>query len=277
MPPSEPGWTAAFSEFLASGDLDAAIAILDAMATAHAGTAPQAVKHAAIARIRNAYGPDSERTRDAGLVLAMSASATAKEIGISLLPPFYASAREDIDERFLHTGDDANWEVREWAASALAHVLGGHFELVHPRLREWTAHPSPNVRRLAVVAAGYAMRDCTAGQCWHLLDLFTPVMADIDPYVSRNLGAFALGAYAIRHQPDRVAQWATRLDLADEQVAWNLAMMFTTAEGAKQAERFPGLLEQLARDERRRVRGAVRKATAKLARRTSTASRSGGS
>lgn len=88
MPSSEPGWTAAFSDSLASCDLDAATAILDAMATAHAGTAPQAVKHTAIASIRKAYGTESGRTRDAGLVLTMSDSATAKEIRISLLPPF---------------------------------------------------------------------------------------------------------------------------------------------------------------------------------------------
>lgn len=245
------------------------------MATAHAGTAPQAVKHAAIARIRNAHGRDSARTRDLGLDLADSDNPTAKEIGISLLPPVYASAPEEIDARFLRTGDDPNWEVREWAASALAHVISGHFELTHSRLREWTEHPSPNVRRLAVVAAGYAMRDCTAAQCRQLLDLLTSVMADTDPYVSKNLGAFALGSYAIRYQPELVARWATRLDLADEQVAWNLTMMFTTAEGARRARHFSGLLEQLARDERRRVRSAVRKATANLARRNGNAATTG--
>jgi len=275
MPQPDLRWTCAFSESITSGDLDGAIAILDTMKTAHAGTAPQAVKHAAIAQIRKAYRPDSDRTCAAGLALAISGSATAREIGISLLPPFYAAAPIPIDDRFLRTGDDASWEVREWAASALAHVISGHFDLVHPRLHEWTAHPSPNVRRMVVVAAGYAMRDCTTAQCRQLLDLLASVMADADPYVSRNLGAFALGSYAIRYQPELVAEWAPRLALDDERTARNLAMMFTTAEGARQAERFSELLARLAKDDRTRVRTAIRKATANLAKRTGNATTTG--
>lgn len=266
-----PAWFSLFDACLERGDLDGAIHCLDGLRTAHAGTAPQKVKHAAIARIQKAYGPDGGRTRDAGLVLTMSDDPTAKEIGISLLPPVSASAPEEIDARFLRTGDDPNWEVREWAASALAHVISGHVDQVHPRLREWTANPSPNVRRMVVVAAGYAMRDCTAAQCRRLLDLLTSVMADTDSYVSKNLGPFALGSYAIRYQPELLAQWAIHLNLADEQVAWNLAMVFTTAEGAKRAMHFSGLLEQLERDERRRVQSAVRKATANLSKRNSAA------
>lgn len=50
------------------------------------GTAPRAVKHAPIAQIRETYGADCEGTRDADLALTMSDCATAREIGISLLP-----------------------------------------------------------------------------------------------------------------------------------------------------------------------------------------------
>lgn len=168
-------------------------------------------------------------------------------------------------------GDDHNWKVREWAASALAHVISGHFEPVFHRLREWAIHPSPNVRPIVVVAAGYAMRDCTADQCQRLLDLLAPLMADTDRYVSKNLGAFALGSYAIRYQPDRVTRWAGQLDLDDEQAAWNVAMMFTTSEGAKQAALFPDVLARLVQDERKRVQTAFRKAEANLAKRNSAA------
>lgn len=273
MPPSvtTSTWIPAFDACLGADDLDGAMHRLDALKTGHAGTPPQAVKDTAIRRLRNAYGTDGPRIRKIGLALAGSEHPTAKEIGISLLPPFYDAAAPAIDERFLRTGDDPNWEVREWAASALASVISGHFELVLPRAWEWATHPSPNVRRLVVVAAGYAMRDCTAAQCQELLRLLTPLMADPDPYVGKNLGAFALGSYAIRYRPELVAPWANGLELDDERTTWNLAMMFTTAEGAKAAALFPDVLARLALDERTRVRGAVRKATANLAKRNSEA------
>lgn len=271
MPTRTAPWIPAFDECLAAGELEGAITILDTLATGHAGTAPQAVKDAAVARIRRTLGAHSERTGEIGLALAMAENATAREIGISLPPPFYGSAPVEVDQRLLHTGDDPNWEVREWAASALAHVVSGHFELVVPRLRDWAAHPSPIVRRMVAVASGSAMRDCTPAHCEELLDLLTPLMADRDPYVGKNLGAFALGSYAIRYRPDLVARWVDTQDLGDERTAWNLAMMFTTSEGAKHADRFPAVLARLAEDERKSVRTALGKASANLAKRNSPA------
>lgn len=264
-------WISTFDACLAADDLDGAIRCLDALKTGHAGTPPQAVKDVAITRLRNAYGTDSARIRGIGLALAASENPTAKEIGISLLARVYDTAPVSIQEQFLRTGDDLNWEVREWAASALAHVISGHFELALPQVREWAMHPSPNVRRMVVVAAGYAMRDCTAAQSQGLLDLLTPLMADPDPYVGKNFGAFALGGYAVRYRPELVVAWTNALDLDDERTAWNLAMMFTTAEGAKAAALFPDVLARLARDERTRVKSAVRKATANLSKRNSAA------
>lgn len=273
MPPpaATSTWIPAFDACLGSDDLDGAVVCLDRLKTGHAGTAPQAVKDAAIRRLQHAYGEDSARVREVGLVLAASENPTAKEIGISLLSRVYDTAPVAIGQRLLRTGDDDNWEVREWAASALAHVISGRFELVLPRVWEWAMHRSPNVRRMAVVAAGYAMRDCTAAQCQGLLDLLTPLMADPDPYVGKNLGAFALGGYAVRYRPELVATWTRGLDLDHERTAWNPTMMFTTAEGAKAAALFPDVLAHLAQDERRRVKSAVSKAVANIAKRNPSA------
>lgn len=191
-------------------------------------------------------------------------------VSISLLPRFHGSAAAEIDKRFEQVGDDDNWEVREWTASALSHVIGGHFDLVTPRLREWAVHPSPNVRRMVVVATGYAMRDCAEQQSQQLLDLLTPLMSDDDAYVSKNLGPFALGSYAIRYQTALVATWGHGLDLDNAQAAWNLAMMFTT-EGAKKVLSFQVLLSSLVRDGRRPIQGAVLKALRNIAKRNEPA------
>lgn len=261
----------AFDHCLERHDLEGAMAVLDELKTGHAGTPPQAIKDKAITRIRTAYAHDPERLLETGLHLSYTASPGAREIGISLLPSFYASATAAIDERFIRVGNDDNWEVREWAASALAHVIGEHFDLVLPRLRQWAAHRFPNVRRMVAVATGYAMRDCDEGQCRLLLDVLTPLMADPDAYVGKNLGAFALGGYAIRYRAEFVAAWASSLDLEDERVAWNLATMFTTAEGAKRAPIFQSVLASLILDDRKVVRAAVSKALKNIARRNEPA------
>jgi len=252
-------------------DLDGAMAVLDELKTGHAGTPPQAVKDKAIKRIRTVYARDHERLLGAGILLSESGSPGAREIGISLLPPCYASATSAIDERFLRIGDDRNWEVREWAASALAHVISGDFDLICPRLRQWTIDPSSNVRRMVVVAVGYSMRDCTERQCRQLLDLLTPLMTDAAAYVSKNLGQFALGSYAIRYRADLVAEWALSLNPDDLQTAWNLAMMFTTAEGAKRVLSFQVVFASLVRDDRKAVQGAISKAVRNIAKRNEPA------
>lgn len=250
----------AFDARIKGGDLEGAVDLLDTMKTGHANTPPQAVKDKAVRSIQRAYTADPERLFAAGMALVSSENAGAKEIGIYLLPPFYETATDAVDEQFVRLGDDANWEVREWAASALAYVISGHFERVHSRLQRWIGHPSANVRRMVAVASGYAMRDCIEAQCEQLLMLLTPLMADTDRYVSKNLGAFALGSYALRHCPHVVARWATTLELSDEQTAWNLATMLTGTEASKQPEVFQRLLARLVRDDRRRVRRAVEKA-----------------
>lgn len=267
MPWQSNTWTSMFGALIQAHDLAGAISCLDALKTGHANIPPQAVKDKAVKLIRETYGSDTKCLYEAGMALVRSKNDAAKEIGICLLPPFYESATAVINEQLIHVGDDPNWEVREWAASALAHVISGSFDLVYPSLREWTTHPSSNIRRMVIVASGYAMRDCTVAQCRRLVDLLTPLLADTDAYVSKNLGPFALGSYAIRDHADLVARWACRLDRRDERTAWNLAMMFTTAEASRQLEALGGLLRLLACDDRKRVKSAVRKAMANLEKR----------
>lgn len=260
MPRQASAWTNTFGGFIKCHDLDGATAYLEEMRTGHANTPPQAVKDEAIQLIQQAYAADADRLFVTGMALVTSQSAGAREIGISLLPPFYESAGTEINEQFIRVGDDANWEVREWAASALAHVVDGHFDLVYPHLRQWATHMSANVRRMMVVATGYAMRDCSVTQCEQLLGLLAPLMTDMNGYVSKNLGPFALGSYALRYHPSLVVKWATTLNLLDEQTAWNLAMMLTSAQAPKHIQAFQGLLVPLVHDDRKRVQRAVRKA-----------------
>lgn len=268
MPQSAGSWKNDFSIAIANQDIYVAVAVMDDLKTRHAGTPPQKVKDAAVNLVQEVFAAEPNRVYETGMALVKTENPAAKEIGIALLPPFFATKALDIAVQFSCIGDDENWEVREWAASALAHVIVRDFDRVHHFSRQWAAHPSRNVRRMVVVAAGYAMRDCTNAQCSKLLDMFAPVLADTDAYVSKNLGAYALGSYAIRYQAELVAQWAAGLDLRNEQTACNLAMMFTTAEAAKHLGSLEVLLLSLLGDERKKVRRAVKKALENLDRRS---------
>lgn len=264
MAPPEHAWTDEFRDLVTSGDYSGAIASLDRLRTKHAGTPPQRVKDCAVKIIETMLADEPVRLYDAARAFVTSEHAVGKEVGIILLPAFYGTDTAVINEQFVRVGDDENWEVREWAASALAHVIAGHFDVVYPHLLNWSEHPSPNLRRMVVVAAGYAIRDCTTDQCRRLLDILSPLMADPDVYISKNFGAFALGSYAIRYQVDLVARWAAYLDLQNEQVVCNLAMMFTTAESAKRLDTLGTLLLSLVHDERKAVSRAVKKAVKNL-------------
>jgi hypothetical protein len=114
------------------------------------------------------------------------------------------------------------------------------------------------MRRAVVVAAKYAARSRHPERAEPLLDLIEPALREPDEYVRRNLGPFAIGDQLLRSYPDatfaRLERWARD---PDENVRWNVASTFTSASGAKVAERGFGVLAFLASDTRPFVTRAV--------------------
>lgn len=120
---------------------------------------------------------------------------------------------------------------------------------------------------MVAVAAGYAMRDVPEHACAMLLDILTPLMADTDAYVSKNLGPFALGSYAVRYRAETTARWALSIDRSNEAVAITLARMFTTAAAFQQFHALEPVLASLLGDDRPRVQREVHKAQRALRKR----------
>ncbi|MBV7331316.1 DNA alkylation repair protein [Chloroflexi bacterium TSY] len=268
MSDNSTSWEDDFMSLLQGNDSVRAIACLDAQKTSHAGTPPQAIKNKAIRIIRKIHKDDAESVYNLAITFANSENNGAKEIGVYLLPPFYASCPEHIDEIVYRLGDDDHWEVREWAASAFAYVISGHFDLVYPRLQRWQNDDSSNIRRMVAVAIGFATRDCDEEQCRRLLPILESFLPDRDPYVSKNLGAYAIGNCALHHQPILTGKWLTSINPSDEQTAWNLAMIFSTSVAAKQFAHIQSLLVGLVNDERQRVQRAVKKGIKNINKRT---------
>ncbi|MCY3707840.1 MAG: HEAT repeat domain-containing protein [Caldilineaceae bacterium] len=243
-----------------------AIAALDAQKTGHAGTPRQAVKLQAAKIMSRHYGEGTAGLYEAATAFAGSESEGAQEVGLVLLGPMFGHNPAEVTDVIFRLADSENWEVREWAASALRRVISENFAAIFPTVREWTGHDSPNVRRAAAVASGSAAGSCTEEECRMLLEALTPLLEDDDPYVRKNLGAFAIGGGFLKAQPALVADWLGRAS-GHPRAQWNAAMALSAAEAANCLGLLSRLLHQLAADERTVVRRAVYRAVLNLAKR----------
>jgi 3-methyladenine DNA glycosylase AlkD len=261
-------WLLTFTEAVAAGDRERALATLGARATAHAGTPKSAEKQAAAREIMAACGGKPKPLRDWTNWLAEQASPTAKELLAVMLVPAYAHQRKQAVDWLQRLADDENWEVREWAASAIGELANAHYDDWLPLLRDWVRHESQFVRRAVAVGAKYAVQKRRPGRCEELLDLIEPLVTDRAEEVRRNLGPFAVGTGFLASCPDetlaRVRRWAAA---DDEQSRWNAAMVFSAANARKHIDAGLEILSGLASDQRRYVWMAVGAAARNLAKR----------
>jgi len=92
-------------------------------------------------------------------------------------------------------------------------------------------------------------------------------MADPARYVRVNLGQFAVSLALLKNYPDLTLRWLhTQSRKSDENVRWNVAMVWSAVGGRKHAEEGARILHRLAADDRRFVWRAVASAAVKLGR-----------
>ena len=256
-------WRDSFAVAIERGALCEAIGVLDGEKTAHAGTPRQAVKLEAVKVMCGHFGEGSAALYEAGMSFANSESEGAQEVGLVLLGQLFEHNPAEVTGVILRLADSGNWEVREWAASALRRVISENFEAIYPTVREWVGHSSPNVRRAAAVASAWAAGDCTEAECRLMLEALTPLLEDDDAYVRKNMGAFAIGDSFLKAQPALVAGWLGKAS-SHPRAQWNVAMALSAAEAAKHVALLSGLLRKVAADERSVVRRAVYRAVLNL-------------
>jgi hypothetical protein len=203
-----------------------------------------------------------------GVAMAGRQEWAARMMASWLFSPFYAEHPAEVQLLLLRLADDENWTIREGAAGGFSQVLGDHFESVYPLFREWSRHPSENVRRAVVLAVMPVVRDGKKGaeRVKPCLDLLEPLLADPSQYVRKNLGPFAIGAAILNHYPDltfaTLERWRERY--ADENTRWNLAMAVSASGGVAHVSRSLAFLHTLAADDRRTVWRAVASAARAL-------------
>lgn len=231
--------------------------ILQLQATGHANTPPQKIKVAALKQIRKSF-EDTKNLYEIGMKLANSGNITGEEIGAILIAEQYSFNSSVVESTLYRLADSPNWEVREWVASACEIILTNNFSEFYPTMLQWTSDKSPNIRRAVAVAVKYAAKTKKDEYCEKLIDLLEPILSDTDPYVKKNLGDFAIGDGLLKYFPNQVLNrinvW---IENDNEQVRWNIAKIFSSAEGIKYIEDSIHIICELREDNRTTVKRAV--------------------
>jgi len=175
---------------------------------------------------------------------------------------------EEVKHFLLDLGNDAYWGTREAAAYAFASVLLKNFDEFYPLLKEWVRNDSENIRRAVSLAVKYIGKARKPEYGEPLLRLLEPLLSDRSIYVRKNLGPFAIGDGLLRTYPKPTMMYVEKWSHSqDDQVLWNVAMVFSSAEGAKHCDEAVKILRRLAEDERKFVWRAVASALKNLGRR----------
>lgn len=258
-------WKQTFIEAIEQDRVDEMVGALQTQSTSHAGTAPAKVKNDAAKLLRKI---NSDKRYPLLVELCHHEDPSAQEIGAICLTDFYGSHSEEVNKILYALADSDHWEVREWVASACGLILERNFPDYFAVVTEWSKDASENVRRAAVLSAMYAGKSRNPEFAEALLNLLEPLLSDCSKYVRDNLGPFAIGNALLKYYPtqvlDRIRTWVKS---EDEQVRWNVAMIFSAADGAKFAEEAKSVLDILSADERPYVKRAVDKAIKNIQRR----------
>lgn len=254
-------WKNKFDNAITQDSISGMIDALQSQATAHAGTANSKVKSTAIKAIERHYKARSENLFRTVLELCLSGNPTAQEVGAHLLATCFEVDSQTVESVLHNLADSPNWEVREWVAAACGTVLEQHFDHFYPTLVSWATEESENVRRAVALAVMYAGKIRNPDFADPMLDVIEMLLPDRSTYVRDNLGPFAIGSGLIKYYPDHVLERLHRWAQSDdEQVRWNVAMVFSAADGAKYAPAAREVLGMLALDERSYVQKAVARA-----------------
>ncbi len=192
----------------------------------------------------------------------------ALELAANLVPMCFPLSPKWVRDRIVRLAEDDNWEVREYAASAVGDIICQSFDTAMGMCLDLAQTSSPRVKRALAVGAKYAAKSRDPGWMDSLIELTGHLLADPDDYLRKNLGPFAIGDGLLRYYPDAtynaLRQWSRE---PNEYVRWNVAMSQSTAEAARHLDLAAEILEPLIEDESNVVRRAAETAVRRQAKR----------
>lgn len=185
---------------------------------------------------------------------------TARNIGIHLIASGWSN-QKDIESLMKKAANDEDWIVREYAAGAFAKLLEKdslHFSGV---FRKWVRVETVNVKRAIALAVKYDAKSADLKKWRMYFDLIDPLMSEEAEYIRKNLGPFAIGDGLLSRFPKQVLDACNNWVFSnDENVRWNVAMIFTAAAARKYTKEGKVILKTLVNDKNRFVSRAAYKA-----------------
>jgi HEAT repeat protein len=239
---------------------------LDSLVKALRGAKVQDVRYAAdrLEKALDGTKPVLKYAKD----LTKQKEPEAHHLACQLIPACYRHDAPPSLKLLQRLADHENWTVRDAAAEVCGRLLRSDFTGMIDAMREWSKHPSINVRRAVVIAAARSAHPTRPERAEPLLKLLEPLLSDEDPTVRKSLGPSALGGSLLRHYPmeafEYIVKWSTS---NDPPVLWNVAMAFAAGAATPIAKKALIVLRKLSLDDRRLVWRAVSSAMWKLGRR----------
>ena len=264
-------WQPRLRQCLQAGEFDIAITTLESLAGV-TGTCSFPEKDKALHIIEN-HLDNLDQACEWLYRLLDSQIPSVRDLGAllaaRLIPSLYPQHSQPVRDILARIADDPNWEVRETASYVIFQLVMVDSAEAFSLLEQWITHPSENLRRAVTLTVKKISKQRKPAWGEQLLDLIEPLMSDPSRYVRKNLGPFAIGDGLLRYYPEltleRLEQWSA---WEDQQVLWNVAMVFSAAEGVKHLDQAIPILACLARDERRYVWRAVASAMRNLGHRS---------
>jgi len=185
---------------------------------------------------------------------------TARNIGTHLIVSGWPK-NKDVETHIKKAANDDDWIVREYAAGTFATLLEKDFPHFSKLYLKWVKTESVNVKRAIALAVKYDSKSGEAKKWKTYFDLIDPLMSEEAEYIRKNLGPFAIGDGLLSRYPDQILsackKWAKS---KNENVRWNVAMIFTAAASRKFAKDGKVILQGLLNDESSFVSRAAKKA-----------------
>ena len=185
---------------------------------------------------------------------------TARNIGTHLIVSGWPKNR-DVESHIKKAANDEDWIVREYAAGAFASLLEKDFSHFSKIYLDWIKSESTNVKRAIALAVKYESKSAEPKKWKTYFMLIDPLMSEEAEYIRKNLGPFAIGDGLLSRYPEQIlASCKKWIKLENENVRWNVAMIFTAAAAKKFAKDGKSILLVLEKDQNSFVSKAAQKA-----------------
>ncbi len=185
---------------------------------------------------------------------------TARNIGIRLIASGWSN-QKDIEPLMRKAANDEDWIVREYAAGAFANLFEKDFLHFSGVFRKWVKAETVNVKRAIALAVKYDSKSADLKKWKVYFDLIDPLMSEEAEYIRKSLGPFAIGDGLLSRFPKQVLDACKKWVFSnDENVRWNVAMIFTAAAARKYTKEGKMILNTLVNEESRFVSRAACKA-----------------